>query len=92
MSCRYIMILLIIGITSGCCRDQVVVQPPPVVKCTAPDRPELLVAKEYDRRIFFKNFNMVIEYSRTLEATVDCYVEGLKGEATKSDSAAAKSK
>jgi hypothetical protein len=74
------MILLGIGIlaSSGCSKESVIITPPTHIDCKAPDRPELQAAKEYDRKVFFKNLNLIIEYSKELEATVECFKDGLK--------------
>lgn len=81
MKSYWVMIWLILGIVtvSGCGKENICIQKPvPKIECNTPERPALLVmGKEYDRKIIFKNINTLIEYSETLEAAVECYETGL---------------
>ena len=82
MKSKRIMILLICGLllflSNGCAKDQIIVKPPQKIECPAPERPVLVAAKAYDPKIFFGNFSAVTEYSLILEQTVKCYRDALK--------------
>ena len=69
--------ICLILLSSGCCKDKIVVAPVQTIDCPAPARPVLKQVKEYDPKVFFLNFSDITEYALVMERTVRCYKDAL---------------
>ena len=78
MKLKLIMLLLFCLILMvGCSPKKEVVPPPVKIDCPAPVRPILVQTSTYEPKVFFDNFNLLVEYSLYMEKTIECYQKGV---------------